>query len=306
MGGNPKRTKGIVKAHPAAVEMLRARGRAPHIAHGFHANKAFNLTFHGGKTLPNLQFKNYYLGQWSQADMDNIDHALSGSLSDPKLNHVIQQYFPSGPITTHFLGREQRGSSALDPGATFNRDSVHATLASLNLTGIDLSSTLICLYLPRGVFLDTTAKDGVGDEKGGDGDKDDKDNSTEGLGGYHGSAHINGKVTYFAVAVYSEQTADGINGIPFWPDSWKNIVATMYHELNEARTDPDVEQAIRDNDDSKLGWYNDQQGEIGDIPINEAGENLGLAMVEVPLVAGGTAPIQLMWSNKVAGPCGPF
>jgi hypothetical protein len=301
-----KRTKGIVKAHPAAVEMLRARGAGPHIAHGFRANKALNLVFHGGKIIPDLQFKNYYLGQWQQSDMDNIDHALSAALSDTNLNHVIQQYFTAGPISTHFLGREQRGISTLTPKSTFNRDNVHATLATLNLSGIDLSTTVICLYLPPGVILDTKAKGGVGNEKGGDGDEDDKDNSKEGLGGYHGSAHINGQTVYFAVAVYSQQTSAGINGIPFWPDSWKNIVATMYHELNEARTDPDVEEAIRDNDDSKLGWYSQQGGEIGDIPINEAGENLGLAMVEVPLVSGGSAPIQLMWSNAVGGPCGPF
>jgi hypothetical protein len=59
-----------------------------------------------------------------------------------------------------------------------------------------------------------------------------------------------------------------------------------------------------------LGWYADVDGggEIGDIPMNEAGEagNLRLVMVEVRLANGNTAPIQLMWSNAVAGPQGPF
>src|SRR4051794_3191069 len=52
---------------------------------------------------------------------------------------------------------------------------------------------------------------------------------------------------------------------------WKNVVATFYHELIEARTDPDVNHSI-------LGWYCDGKemppgsgfnigGEIGDIPI---------------------------------------
>ena len=126
--------------------------------------------------------------------------------------------------------------------------------------------------------------------------------------GYHGSCHIGAQRVYFAVGVYSQMINGSPNGIPVWPDSWKNIVATFYHELNEARTDPDVEDAERDNNDNLLGWYNNTRegGEIGDIPMNEAGQNLRTVMVEVALAAGGTAPIQLMWSNAVHGPEGPF
>ena len=68
-----------------------------------------------------------------------------------------------------------------------------------------------------------------------------------------------------------------------------------------------MEQAIRTNDTNLLAWYADVDGggEIGDIAMNEAGPNLNLVMIEEPLVNGGTAPIQLMWSNKVHGPEGP-
>jgi hypothetical protein len=40
--------------------------------------------------------------------------------------------------------------------------------------------------------------------------------------------------------------------------------------------------------------------------MNEAGANLHSVMVEVALASGNSAPIQLMWSNAVAGPEGPF
>jgi hypothetical protein len=51
---------------------------------------------------------------------------------------------------------------------------------------------------------------------------------------------------YYAVGVYSQTEADGtVNGIPVFDQPWKNVVATFYHELNEARTDADVEDAIR-------------------------------------------------------------
>ena len=290
----------IVKPHPAAIEMLKQRAMGgAQIAPGFRSNAAMNMTFHGGRTLPHLQFKNFYLGQWTAADMDSIDHALSGALTDTNLNHVMQQYFQE-PITTTFLGRVQHSDASLTPGATFDRDAVHATLASLDLADLALDTAVICLYLPPGVILDTRAKGGVGDAR------TDQDSSLEGLGGYHGSAQLGDRTVYFAVAVYSQQIGNTTNGIPFWPAPWKNIVATMYHELNEVRTDADVEEAERTSNDRLLGWYADGYGEIGDLPVREAEAHLGLAMVEVPLVAGGTAPIQLMWSNAVGGPSGPF
>ena len=84
---------------------------------------------------------------------------------------------------------------------------------------------------------------------------------------------------------------------------WKNVVATFYHELVEARTDADVEEG-------RVAWVNDDVPslEIGDIPMKLAGgANLGKVMKEVPLSDGsGTVPIQLMWSNAVAAPEGPI
>jgi hypothetical protein len=304
----------IVKPHPDAIAALRDRSRhGARLAPGFRARKDLNLSDHGGRKLNDLKFANYYLGHWSATDMQSIDTSLSGALTDPKLNHVMQQYFPS-PVTTQFLGSSQRGDTSLVGGSVFNRDNVHATLAVLDLSRYDLSDTVVCLYLPQGVILDThsAGPGGVGDDRDAKtsghaiADKDDADDSTQGLGGYHGSAQIGGKNVMFAVAVYSDASNGEINGIPVWPDSWKNVVATMYHELNEARTDPDVEAAMRQQDDALLAWYADNAGEIGDIPMAEAGADITKVMVEVALHAGGTAPIQLMWSNEVGGPGLPY
>lgn len=119
--------------------------------------------------------------------------------------------------------------------------------------------------------------------------------SEQGLAGYHGS--VDGH--YYAVAVYSE----GANGIVAFDEPWKNVCATVYHELEEVRTDPDVEEAIRTGEDSYLGWYSPQGGEIGDIPISESGGDLGSVMVEVELADGsGSVPVQLMWSNRDSAP----
>jgi hypothetical protein len=301
---------GIVKVDPDVLIGLAARKSVKRkLAPGFKAHKELNLTPHGGKTIANLAFRSFYVAgaSWAESDIQNIDTALSGALADPHLNNVLLQYFPGATaIPVAFQG------SAKLPGAapaSFSRDDVNTVLQGLindgTLAGTNYDTTVICLYLPPGSILTTDAAGGVG--KLGDGE-DDKASSLEGLGGYHGSCHIGAQRVYFAVGVYSQFINGKPNGIPIWPDSWKNVVATFYHELNEARTDPDVEEAIRTNSDALLGWYSDAQngGEIGDIPINEAGANLRNVMVEVTLANGQTAPVQLMWSNAVGGPEGPF
>jgi hypothetical protein len=307
-----KKSKAIVKVHPDRLRAFQAKpvaarrpkpGRqlAP-IAPGFAPDATLDMTKFRGKTIQALSFANVYLGAgWIASDMSNIDAALGGAMSDPALNNVMQQYFDN-PISTTFLGRKQ--SDAPLP-ATYTRDSVSATLEQLyssgQLAGTDFPNTLINLLLPPGIVLDSTAAGGVGEV-------DDKDSSLEGLGGYHGSHRAaDGTVIYFAAAVYSQQTAAGNNGIPVWPDSWKNVVATLYHELNEARTDADVEEVNRGgNKDDLLGWYSPKGGEIGDIPIEEAGTDLQTVFVEVTLQSGQSAPVQLMWSNAAHGPGEPY
>jgi len=83
------------------------------------------------------------------------------------------------------------------------------------------------------------------------------------------------------------------------------VVASFYHELKEARTDPDVEEVNKTNDDRLVGWTSNQGEECGDFPITEAGELGDLRKVfrEVKLTnQGGTVPIQFHYSNG----CNPF
>jgi hypothetical protein len=88
-------------------------------------------------------------------------------------------------------------------------------------------------------------------------------------------------------------------------------VATFYHELNEASTDADVEDAIRagnnPNANSFLGWVSDQGEECGDYPVSEAGGNLTEVFQEVELTDNsGTVPVQFMYSDSAHGPEGPI
>ncbi len=225
-----------------------------------------NLEFFGGRTLPRLEWTHVYLGSWTADDRRRLDAAVPAAMSDARLNHVLAQYFPKTPIESVFRGSEHGPM----PSALMDKASVESAVRTLALDG------LAALLLPRGVVLT-------------DGDV----TSEHGLGGYHGS--VDGR--YYAVSVYSE----GTNGIVAFDTSWKNVCATLYHELQEARTDPDVEDAIRTGESKYLGWYSPRGGEIGDIPI--ATSPLHDVMREVPLADGsGTVPVQLMWSNKDEAP----
>ena len=105
--------------------------------------------------------------------------------------------------------------------------------------------------------------------------------------------------------MYSEDVNGKTNGIPVFDAPWKNIVATFYHELNEARTDPDVEQVINGGKTSLLGWTSRQGEECGDFPVFEANP-LTEVFQEVPVAGGKTAPVQFQYSNAANGPEGPI
>jgi hypothetical protein len=164
---------------------------------------------------------------------------------------------------------------------------VQSAFSAGSLTGGAPASTLFCFMLSPGTRL--FASDGS--------------DSYNGLGGYHGSVSVSGSTVYYAVGVYSETSGGVTNGIPAFPQPWQNVVATFYHEINEWRTDANVEQATGSTVQGILGWYNQQYGEIGDIPIDEAGSNLSEVFLEVTLASGsGTVPVQLMYSNYDHGP----
>ena len=87
------------------------------------------------------------------------------------------------------------------------------------------------------------------------------------------------------------------------------MVGTLYHEMNEFRTDADVRDAIATgNDDGVLGWMG-AQGEIGDQPIAIAGQlgQLQRVFQEVQNSTGSRrVPVQFLYSNAVHGAEGPI
>lgn len=282
--------------HAAFHRALGRTSRTPigvaDLAGGFKPTPQFDLVFQGGTTLPDLVFTNRYIGgatAWAPNDISSIDAALSSAMADQGLNNMLMQYFDNKQITSTFkpssilLGKAARHYSQ----ASIEHLVSHLA-ANGAFVGFDLSKTVFNFLLPKNVTLSVGS-----------------DSSENGLGGFHGEVSTPKGTVLYAVGVYSaHRKGKSDNGIVAFAESWKNVVATFYHEMCEVRTDGDV--------NGKAGWitapipeFGNAQLEIGDIPMAEAGSNLSLVMMEVPLANGtGIVPIQLMYSNAVHGPEG--
>ena len=330
--------KVFVRPNSAAERGFHSRAVMPKpeaLAPGIEPTPEHNLIFHGGKTIANLSYANYYVGgadAWDPNAIQSIDTALAAAMSDQNLNNVMVQYYPGGKITTAFQGSQ---ILAGPPPAVVSQGDVENLVRTMSNAGefdnLDLATTVVNFLLPSGTILNTNVEPTMAainprmESPAAQAPamkkplrpavvpQEDEEDSTQGLGGYHGSVHVGAapeKIVYYAVGVFSEQLADGTtNGIVVFDQPWKNVVATFYHELNEARTDPDVEDAIRAGNDPNavrfLGWTSQQGEECGDFPVFEANP-LSQVFQEVPLTNGkGTVPVQFQYSNAVEGPEGP-
>jgi hypothetical protein len=259
-----------------------------------------DLIFHGGRVVPQMEFQNVYLGgevSWKPSDIDAIDRAIDLAMRDRRLNNVMVQYFPGAVIAC-----DMRESFILDDAKPKQIDEpdVQAIVKALYIDGLisrkDLATTIFNLVLPSGTVL-----------------KLDGSSSTNGLGGYHGSLHFKdpadgeAKTLYYSANVYSEIQLDGSeNGIAVFNRPWKNVVGTLYHEINEFRTDADVNDAIAQNSNDFLGWTSRSGREVGDQPIFAA-SSLDLVFKEVQAATGKKRiPVQFMYSNAVHGAEGPI
>jgi hypothetical protein len=284
------------------------------IAPGIAPTPAHDLLYHGGKTIPSLAFTNFYIGgdAWNNSDVQNIDTALAAAMTDPELNNVMAQYFNGvAPTSTPKPSQMLPGAAP----ATFSQGDVEKLVSDLftqgTLAGFDYGSTVFNFMLPPGTVLnDNPAVGGAQSAHGHEVKRhglphEEEANSLNGLGGYHGSVQSGNQTLYYAVGVYSDNSGGQTNGIPVFDAPWKNVVATFYHELNEARTDPDVEAVINGAPSSHLGWTSRQGEECGDFPVFEANP-LTQVFQEIALPGGGTAPVQFQYSNYVHGPEGPI
>jgi len=224
------------------------------------------LTYRGGPLLSAVRIYLFYWGvPWAQAPLAAQASALDGFfdyvVTSPLLDQLAE-YGTSGRPIGH--GTHVGGSVLSDPppASRVTDSDVQATLRqalqknpALPQPGPD---SLYYLFLPPGVSVTL----------GGSA-------SCTSFCGYHSDTDFNGPTRlFYAVMPYPDCSgcAGGVSVVDA-------LTATSSHELCEAITDPIAGQ----------GWYDDQNGEIGDICAWQT-KRLGAYLV------------QLEWSNR-AGRC---
>jgi hypothetical protein len=265
------------------------------LAPGVSASPTDDLIFRGGKTLPQMGFQNIYLGRSSDfapGDVANIDDAITRVMRDAELKNIIQQYFPGKTIAY-----DVAPSVILDENRRNEMDEPDVQNKIIDLFDRNL---ILSTDHDRTCFNLVLAPDTVLKLNGS--------SSLAGLGGYHGSVHFSrggqNRTLYYSANVYSAIRSGRRNGIPFFSTPWKNVVCTLYHELIESQTDPDVSDAIRQNDRRFIGFNSNRGQEIGDQPISA--NSLDRVFKEVLTLPGPRpTPVQFMYSNAVHGAEGP-
>jgi hypothetical protein len=99
---------------------------------------------------------------------------------------------------------------------------------------------------------------------------------------YH-SSFVHGDATVYYGIIPDFSGARASCGEESTPFASTTVVAS--HEVAEAMTDPNIGVAIDDDDEHQLAWYDDQNGEIGDVC---EGQNATVAGYRVTM----------LWSNK--------
>lgn len=265
------------------------------LAPGVSASPKDDLVFRGGKTLPKMGFQNIYLGRssdFASGDVQSIDDAITRLMRDEQLKNIIQQYFPGKT-----LAYDVAPSVILEENRRNELDELDVQNKIIDLFDRNL---ILATDHDRTIFNLVLAPDTVL--------KLDGSSSLNGLGGYHGSVHFSrggqNRTLYYSANVYSAIRAGRRNGIPFFNAPWKNVVCTLYHELVESQTDPDVGDAIRQNDLHFIGFNSNRGQEIGDQPISA--NSLDRVFKEVLTLPGPKpTPVQFMYSNAVHGAEGP-
>jgi hypothetical protein len=284
----------------------------------------------GGRTLPDISFKTFYFGRvWEDdprfpdnphvAARKKIDETIAVAMADGSLNGCLAEYFPGKPITATALESDIiiDDDRTARPNLPFNEIDIRKVVMDLlpaRLAGVDLATTAVNIVLPQGMSLEMLGLDGRERPAGTtvmDGVPTDMLTYSSAIAGYHGSvaAEVAGEQVQviYSVVVWS----DGNFGIPVpgW-EGWENIVATLYHELQEIRTDPDVDCAIRTGDNKFIGFSTDPvQGpdgsdcrEIADLPLILLPlTQMEMAFTRVNIATGDgtviTVPIQRLWSS---------
>jgi hypothetical protein len=226
-------------------------------AHGAAAVPDPQLTYRGGALLTAVEVFTVFWGAWWQdGGGASLANELNGFFDDVLTSELIDQlgeYDVSGQTIGHGSRIGTTTIAEPAPGASLSDTRIQQTLQQLVDAGTvpsPTANTLYFLYLPPNVSV----------TQGGS-------RSCQAFCGYHNATSAD---VYYAVMPYP-----GCTGCAGGLTLLDALTSTSSHELCEAITDPVPGQ----------GWYDDQNGEIGDICAWQT-RRLG------------NYTVQLEWSNR--------
>jgi hypothetical protein len=213
------------------------------------------VSFFGGNVLPHVQAQALFLGHaFSSAPANTETATLDAFLKDitggPYLQALARAGYNVGP------GSAVAGAvdnTSLTVGSTITDAFIRARLQADVTSGLlqaPGANTLYVVYVQPDVAVNLGAGQGT---------------TQQGILGYHTAfVGANGAPIRYAVVVAPAGVA-GNSVLPEATTAIDQLTAVTSHELAEAVTDPDVNSNVNNG---RLGWFDPQRGEIGDITEN--------------------------------------
>jgi hypothetical protein len=213
------------------------------------------VSFFGGNLLPQVQAQALYLGnEFSSAPANTETATLDAFLKDvtggPYMQALARAGYHVGP------GSAVAGAvdnTSLTAGSTISDAFIRARLQADVSSGLLRAANANTLYV---VYVEPDVAVNLGLGQG---------TTQQGILGYHTAfVGANGAPVRYAVVV-SPGGAAGNSVLPEATTALDQLTAVTSHELAEAVTDPDVNSNVNNG---RLGWFDPQRGEIGDVQEN--------------------------------------
>ncbi|HEX8790320.1 MAG TPA: hypothetical protein VF765_05160 [Polyangiaceae bacterium] len=267
----------LLATPPTHVMPTVAHARAQTAARKAHATPAFpagaQLVYNGGKVNSSSTYLDVFWGSyWSgagAATASHIDSFMSTVGPSPDFASVLEQYSTS----TQTIGVGKYAGKvfvATDPPSTVDDTAIEAQIQSWIDAGTVPAASdneVYSIAFPPGV---TVTMQGSA--------------SCSAFCGYHSSFTTTSGATARYI-VLPDPGCGGVAGCNFAATTDDSNTIILSHEMSEETTDPDVGLAISTNNNAYLGWYDNANGEIGDICAGDPDSSiLGFA-------------VQTEWSN---------
>jgi hypothetical protein len=244
----------LVKRPSAAAASRRTSAARPRVE-ALEDRQVPTVQFFGGNVLPQVQAQALYLGsEFSSAPTNGQTAKLDAFLKDLTGGAYMQALARAG----YGVGPGSAVAGAVDnvalaPGSVIGDDFIQASLqADINrgLLRAPGANTLYVVYVEPNVAVDLGFGQGT---------------TQQGILGYH-TAFLadNGAAIRYAVVV-TPGGAAGNSVLPEARTAFDQLTAVTSHEVAEAVTDPDINSNVNFG---QLGWFDPQQGEIGDVTEN--------------------------------------